>query len=465
MSKKSGSSVGGGTCVILDNGAGRIKYGASVFGQDAELKGSIPNTMAKANKQMQVLIGDQMEEVHDKASLKYTRPFERGYMTNPHCQIEIWKRVFETPAMLGGVAQPESTSLLITEPPFAPEPIQNDLNEVVFEEFGFQEYMRRPAAWFSAYEFDKTRAPPPRPAAAAAAISPRRGGAAAVAATASATPISSALLTQNCCTIIDTGFSFSHVFPFIDGKCKKTAVKRVNVGGKLLTNYLKGLVSLRQYDMADEFYLVDQVKEQTCYVSTRFVDELAQCTKAAGAGGARSGKEVFDYRGERMRKLFVLPDFQRIMRGFVKEDDAMEEIGEQILTMETERFAVPEVLFHPSDIGMNQAGICEAMSQCIAELSDVELGLCVSDVVLTGGNARLPQFRERFHAEIRSIVPDIFKLETHLPEEPQNYAWNGAARFVKDENATGTLSKHFVTRAEYLEYGHDYVNEKFFRNW
>ena len=224
-------------------------------------------------------------------------------------------------------------------------------------------------------------------------------------------------------------------------------------------------MSLRQYDMADEFYLVDQVKEQTCYVSTRFVDELARCTKAAGSGGARSGKEVFDYRGERMRKLFVLPDFQRIMRGFVKEDDAMEELGEQILTMETERFAVPEVLFHPSDIGMNQAGICEAMNQCIAELSDVELGLCVSNVVLTGGNARLPQFRERFHAEIRSIVPDIFKLETHLPEEPQNYAWNGAARFVKDENATGTLSKHFVTRAEYLEYGHDYVNEKFFRNW
>jgi actin-related protein 6 len=67
-----------------------------------------------------------------------------------------------------------------------------------------------------------------------------------------------------------------------------------------------------------------------------------------------------------------LPDLIRL--GFVKEDDAMEEIGEQILSMETERFTVPEVLFHPSDIGMNQAGITEATWQSLSELSEIEIG-------------------------------------------------------------------------------------------
>ena len=39
--------------------------------------------------------------------------------------------------------------------------------------------------------------------------------------------------------------------------------------------------------------------------------------------------------------------------------------------LESERFAVPEVLFHPSDIGMEQAGVAEATGQCLSKLSKV----------------------------------------------------------------------------------------------
>jgi hypothetical protein len=35
--------------------------------------------------------------------------------------------------------------------------------------------------------------------------------------------------------------------------------KRVNIGGKLLTNYLKEVVSYRQWNMMDEFKLMEQV--------------------------------------------------------------------------------------------------------------------------------------------------------------------------------------------------------------
>ena len=41
--------------------------------------------------------------------------------------------------------------------------------------------------------------------------------------------------------------------------------------------------------------------------------------------------------------------------------------------MESERFSVPEVLFHPSDIGMEMAGISEATWQGLSKLDDVNL--------------------------------------------------------------------------------------------
>ena len=40
----------------------------------------------------------------------------------------------------------------------------------------------------------------------------------------------------------------------------------------------------------------------------------------------------------------------------------------KVLTMDTERFAVPELLFQPSDIGINQAGIVEATWQSLQKL-------------------------------------------------------------------------------------------------
>ena len=54
-------------------------------------------------------------------------------------------------------------------------------------------------------------------------------------------PANSAL----CGLIIDCGFSATHVAPVFDGNVLLSGVKRINVGGKALTNYLKELVSFR----------------------------------------------------------------------------------------------------------------------------------------------------------------------------------------------------------------------------
>lgn len=48
-----------------------------------------------------------------------------------------------------------------------------------------------------------------------------------------------------CGVVVDVGFSFTHVVPFFDGAPLMNAARRINVGGKALTNYLKELVSYR----------------------------------------------------------------------------------------------------------------------------------------------------------------------------------------------------------------------------
>ena len=66
---------------------------------------------------------------------------------------------------------------------------------------------------------------------------------------------------------MDAGFSFTHIVPFFDGQPLLSAVKRINVGGKAQTNYLKELVSYRSLNMMDETYLMETIKDQLCFVS------------------------------------------------------------------------------------------------------------------------------------------------------------------------------------------------------
>ena len=48
-----------------------------------------------------------------------------------------------------------------------------------------------------------------------------------------------------CGLVVDCGFSFTHVVPVFDGVVLNPGVRRIDLGGKALTNYLKELVSFR----------------------------------------------------------------------------------------------------------------------------------------------------------------------------------------------------------------------------
>lgn len=60
--------------------------------------------------------------------------------------------------------------------------------------------------------------------------------------------------------------------------------------------------------------------------------------------------------------------------------------GEQILRLANERFAVPEILFHPSDIGIQEMGIPEAIVHSVQSLPE---GLCFLRCVVMWCTGRL----------------------------------------------------------------------------
>ena len=126
----------------------------------------------------------------------------------------------------------------------------------------------------------------------------------------------------------------------------KHAATRIDVGGKLLTNLLTENLAYKEINLKGEGTLVNQIKEQLSYVSADFNQEMEKSLKD---------------KGKYILKEFVLPDYKVIKRGYVRGEDEELDDQVQVVKMLNDRFTVPEVLFNPSDIGINQAGISEAV--------------------------------------------------------------------------------------------------------
>jgi actin-related protein 6 len=96
---------------------------------------------------------------------------------------------------------------------------------------------------------------------------------------------------------VDSGYSFTHITPFYKGNIILDGIRRlvtnfktlhhktekhyqyffflrINIGGKHLTNYLKEVISYRQLMVMDETYVINQLKEELCFVSADFYNDV-----------------------------------------------------------------------------------------------------------------------------------------------------------------------------------------------
>lgn len=154
-------------------------------------------------------------------------------MTNWNTERTIWDRLFQHAIPI----DPKDTRLVLTEPCFNLPAIQETYDQVVFEEYEFNACYRTiaPQLCLSLWE------------------------------------------EADCRLMVDSGYSFTHIIPFFKRQPVAKGIRRLNVGGKLLTNHLKEVVSFRAYDMMEETYIINDVKEKCCFVSQQVFKDLDLC--------------------------------------------------------------------------------------------------------------------------------------------------------------------------------------------
>lgn len=205
-----------------------------------------------------------------------------------------------------------------------------------------------------------------------------------------------------CLLVIDSGYSHTTVTPVYNGHPLQRGIRRLDVGGKHLTNYLKELISIRQYNMLDETYIINEVKETVCYASNDFASDMEKTRKAYRHNSHLPGEGiVVDY---------VLPDPNAQKRGFMLQHDPLPPskkkrgllsgaspaaISEDVLILGNERFTVPELLFNPGDINLTQPGIPEIVLQSLSVLPTGLHPAFLANVLVVGGNSLIPGFMKR----------------------------------------------------------------------
>ena len=551
---------------------------------------SMYNATARPPHQLTVLSGDEITtHMKNLGQLSWNYAMERGMICDGETQLRVWNRMLENvgvipmPVVVGSgflatiaatatrrgkqpQQQPSShtqhqprrithssqdCTFLLLEPPFVPSVISEGVDCILFRELGLGRVARLLGPCMAAIHY----------------ISFCQS----ITTTTTTTMTTTTLLPNdeefcsptfsesslwsndntNCCCVVDSGYSFTHIVPTHHaGEAIINAIRRLDLGGKVLTNLLKEYVTYRQWNMMDEFHIVNDVKEQLCFVSDQFDKEMTN------ARNIRKGLRWFD-------REYLLPDFVNTFRGTVRlpeplqrqrelkemeqmeldvermeeekrrreiveeakelqEDKANEEVikadkngnrsamlretdagkttmagslkpkkqgkkknhrsrkegsstadeengddiimddhisdtdsddetdqlrlqrlktmrdaerkrreqeslDRQALAMSVERFAIPEVLFRPSDIGLDCGGIAEAIVESITACPPTVRAAMYHNVLLVGGNAKIPGFHARVELELRKLAPTNYEIRVHMPEDPISYAWEVSA--------------------------------------
>ena len=257
--------------------------------------------------------------------------------------------------------------------------------------------------------------------------------------------LASSILPTEIMLLIDSGHSHTTITPLIYGRPIQSAIRRLSIGGKHLSNYLADLISLRHFSLIDEPHIISQIKADTCFVSSDFSTDLASTWQQQQSAKSTAHRDqhsaiVVDY---------VLPDYENLHRGYMRPHDSshaakMARLGvatttgnknnksgstssieqsaqttakEEVFPLGNERFVVPELLFNPSDIGMPESGIPETVMQCLesggagggassASLPRVLWQGFLGNVVVVGGCSLIPGFVERVEEGIRRLAPE-----------------------------------------------------------
>ncbi|XP_077986971.1 actin-related protein 5-like [Glandiceps talaboti] len=187
-------------------------------------------------------------------------------------------------------------------------------------------------------------------------------------------------------------------------------------------------------------------------------DEDWNVYKAINKEGGDSDSENEQEKLAELEQLLTEYDPQ-----FQKETPAQQQVGMVFdlaeyyqLHLGVERIRVPELLFQPSMMGIEQAGLAETLDFVLHKYpSDIQDKL-VQTVFLTGGNTLYPNMKTRLEKELLSMRPFQSTFQVYTAKNALLDSWYGAQRWAMTSSNFNTCC---ITKAEYEEKGGEYLKE------
>ncbi len=234
---------------------------------------------------------------------------------------------------------------------------------------------------------------------------------------------------------VECGEGVTHCTPVFEGYGIPKANRRVDLGGRNITEFLVRLMQRRGYSFnrSSDFETVRCIKEKFCYaaVDAALEKRLALETTV-------------------LEKALMLPDGSTIRIG-------------------QERFEATEALFSPGLIDIESDGLSLQLWNCI-QAADIDVRSSLYEhVVLSGGSTMFPGLSSRIEKDMRGLFlekalrGDVsrlgkFKLNIEDPPRRKHMVFLGAAVMAE---ATAEDDGNWMSKQEWAEGGNAAVKARF----
>jgi len=369
--------------VVIDNGSGMVKAG---FAGDEAPRSVFPSIVGVPKYRIcmnetytkECYVGDEALSKKGILALKY--PIEHGIITSWEDMEKIWQHTYYNELRI----DPEEHSVLLTEAPLNPKRNREKMTQIMFETFSVPAIYVAIQAVLSLYSAGRTTG-----------------------------------------IVLDSGDGVSHTVPIYEGYAIQHAIKRLDLAGRDITEYLCRLLLERNISLNNtsaEMEIVRDIKETLGYVAQDYQAELIKAAES-----------------DDIEKTYRLPDGQEI-------------------TVNAERFRCSEVLFKPNFIGRESEGIHKLTYGAIMNCDiDIRRDLYIN-CVLSGGSTMYQGLSQRLEKELIELAPTNIKVKTIAPAERKYSVWIGGAIL----SSLSSFEEMWIISDEYDESGPGIVHRKCF---